>query len=152
MEKMLVTSIFNSTKHKVLRVSFCDHSASVRHLSVCHPVTFPCLYSSIYKYLPISTKLGQNTNNDKILDEYDYGFNRTRTSGVICPWIRKIAIFQFVYALASTNINQSVPNPVKIYMTIRSQMCSIMGLIKLECLELFALEWEKLLHLTLFTL
>ena len=34
----------------------------------------------------------------------------------------KISIFDFVYTLASTNIYQSVPNLVKIYMTIRSWM------------------------------
>ena len=32
----------------------------------------------------------------------------------------------FVYTLASTNINQSAPNLVKIYVTIRSQMGLIM--------------------------
>ena len=52
----------------------------------------------------------------------------------------KIAISHFVYTLASTNINQSAPNVVKIYMTIRSQMNSIMGLIGPERPELFALE------------
>ena len=34
---------------------------------------------SIYKYSPIRTKLGQNVCDDKISDEFDYGFNRTRT-------------------------------------------------------------------------
>ena len=63
--------------------------------------------------------------------------------------LKKIAIFHFVYTLASTNINQSAPNLVKIYMTIRSQMSLILGL---EPLELFALEFKKLLYFTLFTL
>ena len=66
--------------------------------------------------------------------------------------LKKIAIFQFVYTLASTNINQSAPNLVKIYMTIRPQMSSILDLIGVEWLELFALELKKLLYLTLFTL
>ena len=35
---------------------------------------------------------------------------------------RKIAESDNVYTLASTNINQSAPNLVKMYMTIRSQM------------------------------
>ena len=39
----------------------------------------------------------------------------------------KIAAFDFVYSLASTNINQSAPNFVTMYMTIRSQMSLIMG-------------------------
>ena len=41
--------------------------------------------------------------------------------------LEKIAAFDFVYSLASTNINQSVPNSVTIYMSIRSQMSLIMG-------------------------
>ena len=32
----------------------------------------------------MSTKLSQNVCNHKILDEFDYGFNRTRTVLVIC--------------------------------------------------------------------
>ena len=42
----------------------------------------------------------------------------------------KIAESDFVYTLASTNINQSAPNLVKMYVTIRSWMSSIMDLIK----------------------
>ena len=34
----------------------------------------------------------------------------------------KIAESDFVYTLASTNINQSAPNLVKMYVIIRSQM------------------------------
>ena len=55
----------------------------------------------------------------------------------------KIAEFDFVYTLASTNINQSAPNLVKMYVTIRSRMSSIMDLIKSELSELFVLEFEK---------
>ena len=64
----------------------------------------------------------------------------------------KIAESDFVYTLASTNIDQSSPNLVKIYMTIRSQMSWIMDLIEPELLELSALEFENLPYLTLFTL
>ena len=59
----------------------------------------------------------------------------------------KIAEFDSVYILASTNINQSVPNLVKINTTIRSRM-SLFG----KELELSVLELEKLPYLTLFTL
>ena len=52
----------------------------------------------------------------------------------------KITKFHFVNTLASTNINQSAPNFVKIYMSIRSWMSSIMGLIGPEQPELFAIE------------
>ena len=41
--------------------------------------------------------------------------------------LRKIDAFNFVYSLAFTNINQSAPNLVTIYMSIRSQMCLIIG-------------------------
>ena len=87
-----------------------------------------------------------------ISNEFDYGSNRTRTSGVICPRLRKNAIFHFVYTVAYTIINQSAPNLVKIYMTIRSRMSLILGLIEPERLELFALEFKKSLYFTLFTL
>ena len=59
---------------------------------------------------------------------------------------KKTAIFDFVYSLASTIFNQSALNLTKIYVTIRSWMSVIMGLIGLERLELFAHELEKLLH------
>ena len=64
----------------------------------------------------------------------------------------KIAEYDFVYTLASTNIDQSAPNLVKMYMTIRSQRSSIMDLIGLELSEKSALEFENLPYLTLFTL
>ena len=102
-----------------------------------------CLHSSTYKYWPISTKLGQNVYEHKISDDFDYGSNRTRTVRVTCPWIRKFAIFDFVYTLASANIDQSVPNLATIYMSIKSRMSSIMRQIQLEHPELFALEFGK---------
>ena len=37
------------------------------------------LFSIIYKYRPINTKLGQNVCDHKISGEFDYGSNRTRT-------------------------------------------------------------------------
>ena len=50
----------------------------------------------------------------------------------------------FVYTLASANIDQSVPNLATIYMPIKSHTSSIMGQIKLESPELFALEFGKI--------
>ena len=52
----------------------------------------------------------------------------------------KIAEYDFVYTLSSTNINQSAPNLVKLYVIIRSRMSSIMDLIGPELSELSALE------------
>ena len=42
----------------------------------------------------------------------------------------KIAESDFVYTLASTNVDQLVPNMVTIYMTMSSWMSSIMGQIR----------------------
>ena len=64
----------------------------------------------------------------------------------------KIAESDFVYTLVSTNINQSTPNLVKMYMTLRSRMSLIMDLIGPELSELSALEFENLPYLTLFTI
>ena len=55
----------------------------------------------------------------------------------------KIAAFNFVYSLASTNINQSTPNLVTMYMSIRSQMNLIMGQVIPDQSVLSALEIEK---------
>ena len=64
----------------------------------------------------------------------------------------KIAEYDFVYILSSTNINQSAPNLVKVYMTKGSRTNLIMELIGPELSELSALELEKFPYLTLFTL
>ena len=56
----------------------------------------------------------------------------------------KIAETDFVYTLASPNINQSAPNLVKMYLTIRSRISLIMDLIGPELSELFALEFAKI--------
>ena len=52
----------------------------------------------------------------------------------------KIAETDFVYTLASPNINQSAPDLVKMYVAIRSRTSSIMNLIRAELFELFALK------------
>ena len=64
----------------------------------------------------------------------------------------KIAESDFVYTPASTNIDQSTPNLVKMYVTIRLRICSTMDLIRPELFELSALELENFPYLTLFIL
>ena len=64
----------------------------------------------------------------------------------------KIAEYDFVYTLSSTNIDQSAPNFVKMYVIIKSGMSSIIDLIGPELSELSALELKDLPYLTLFTL
>ena len=88
--------------------------------------------------------------------------NRSRMSSIIGPVgleppelfaleLGKNTDFDFVYTLASTKINQSATNFVKIYMTIRSWISSSMGLIGLKQHELFSLQLE-LLYFTWFAL
>ena len=62
----------------------------------------------------------------------------------------KIAAFDFVYSLASTNINQSAPNLVTMYISIRSQMSLIMGQVISDQSVLSTLEIEKLNFSSLF--
>ena len=64
----------------------------------------------------------------------------------------KIAESDFVYTPASKNIDQSTPNLVKMFMTIRSRMSSIMDVIRPELSKLSNLEFENFPYLTLFTL
>ena len=56
----------------------------------------------------------------------------------------KIAEYDFVYSLSSTNIDQSAPNLVKMYVIIRSQRSLIVDLIGAELSELFPLEFAKI--------
>ena len=66
--------------------------------------------------------------------------------------LEKIAEYDFVYTLASTNINQSAPNLVKMCVTIRSHMSLIMNVIGPELFELSALEFAKIAEFIFFTL
>ena len=56
----------------------------------------------------------------------------------------KIAETDFVYTLASTNINQSAPSLVKMYVNTSSRMSLIMNVIGPELSGLFALEFAKI--------
>ena len=62
----------------------------------------------------------------------------------------KIAAFNFVYSLASTNLNQSTPNLITMYMSIRYQMSLIMGQVIPDQSVLSALEIEKFNFNSLF--
>ena len=64
----------------------------------------------------------------------------------------KIAEYDLVYTLSSTNIDQSAPNLVKMCVIIRSRMSSIMDVIGPELSELSVLELENLPYLTVFAL
>ena len=71
---------------------------------------------------------------------------------LFAPEFGKIAESDFVYTLASTNIDQSAPNLVKMSMTIRTRMSVIIDLIEPELSELSAIELENLPYLTVHTL
>ena len=58
----------------------------------------------------------------------------------------KIAEANIVYTLASTNIDQSRPNLLKMYVTIRSQMSSLMDVIRAELLSYLPLN-SKICHI-----
>ena len=66
--------------------------------------------------------------------------------------VRPLSVHIYLFTLASTNINQSTPNLVQMYMTIRSRMSWIMEMIGPELSKLSAFELENLPYLTLFTL
>ena len=61
--------------------------------------------------------------------------------------LQKIAELDFIYTLASTDINQLAPHQVKMFMPIRSWMSLIMGSIGQEKQELFAFELRKISEL-----
>ena len=56
--------------------------------------------------------------------------------------LENIVAFDFVYSLASTNINQSAPNLVTMYMSVKSQKSLIMGQVISDQSVLSALEIE----------
>ena len=62
----------------------------------------------------------------------------------------KIGVFDFVYYLASTNINQSAPNFITVNMSIRSQMSLIMVQVIPDQSLFSVLEIEKLNFSSLF--
>ena len=97
----------------MLRVSYCDHSPSVG-------VRRPSVRPSVSLIMEL---IGPELSELSALE------------------LEKIAIFDFVYTLAS---DQSVPNLVTIYMPVRSRMSLIMGQIEPEYLELFALEFGNI--------
>ena len=62
----------------------------------------------------------------------------------------KIAAFDLVYSITSTNIRQSAPNVVTMNISIRSRVSLIMGQIISDHSVLSALEIEKLNFSSLF--
>ena len=78
------------------------------------------------------------------MNELDYGTNQREHPDLFALEFGKIAETDFVHTLASTNINQSAPNLVKMDVIISSQMSLIMNVIGPELSELFALDFAKI--------
>ena len=109
-----------------------------------------CLHYIICKYTPVSSKLGQNIYVQQNLNEFDHGSNWSGKTGVICSWIGKNCCIGLLTLLHPKNINQSAPNLVTMYMSIRSQMSLIMGQVIPDQLVFSVLEVEKLNLSSLF--
>ena len=71
---------------------------------------------------------GENMPQRKVASTGDRTHNHQVMSPTRSP-LSHLGVLDFVYTLASTNIDHSAPNLVRMYMTIRSQMCLIMDLI-----------------------
>ena len=76
----------------------------------------------------------------------------TPSVGVRLSAVRPSVHDLLVNTLSSTNIHQSSPNLVKMYMTTRARMSYIVEPFRLELSELSALKFENLPYSTMFTL
>ena len=74
------------------------------------------------------------------------------SSSMFALELEEIAEFDFVYTITSTNINQSVPNLVKMNTTTRSLISSFMDVFRPELSKLFDLKLENLPYFTFYTL
>ena len=83
-------------------------------------VIFNFVYTKfiICKYRPVSTKLGQNIYVQQNLNEFHHGPIGPEQLELFALELGKIARLDFVYSLASTNINQSAPDLVTMNMSI----------------------------------
>ena len=68
-------------------------------------------------YHPVSTKFWKNIYVQQNLNEFDYGPIGLEELELFALELGKIAAFDFVYSLASTNTNQSAPNLVTMNMS-----------------------------------
>ena len=102
-----------------------------------HPELFALEFGKIAEYYSVYTLSSPNINQSAPNLVKMYVIIRSQMSSImeqIKPEnpelfafeLGKIVETDFVYTLASTNINHSVPNLVKMYVTIRFQMSSVM--------------------------
>ena len=117
-----------------------------------NPVIFDFVYtkSSICKYNPVHTKLGQNIYFQQNLNEFDHGSNWTWTTGVICSWIWKNC---YIWLCLLSSIYKYKPISTKLghnEYEHRSQISLIMGQVIPDQWVLSALEIEKMKFSSLF--
>ena len=102
-----------------------------------HPELFALEFGKIAEYYSVYTLSSPNINQSAPNLVKMYVIIRSQMSSImeqIKPENAELFAFElgkivetdFVYTLASTNINHSVPNLVKMYVTIRFQMSSVM--------------------------
>ena len=101
-------------------------------------------YTKIRKHSQISVLYSYHLSTECLVSYCDH------SPSVV---VRPLSVHNLlVNTLASTNINQSSPNLVKMYMTTRARMSSIMELIGPELSDLSGLKLENLPYLTMFSL
>ena len=105
-----------------------------------HPKLFALEFGKIaesdFVYILSSTSINQSAPN--LVKMYVIIRSRMSSMDLIEPELSELFAFEFakiaesdfVYTLASTNVEQLVPNMVTIYMTKRSGISSIMGQIR----------------------
>ena len=114
-------------------------------------VTFDLVYILSSAYIDQSVpNLGKIFMSNRIWMSLVMGLIEAEQLELFSLELWKIAAFDFVYSLTSTNINQSAANLVTMNMSIRSQMSLIMGQVMPDQLVLSVLEVEKLNFSSLF--
>ena len=141
-------------------IHFLAHMSTECSVSYCGHSTSAGVRPSVHNLL-VNTLASTNINQSSPNLIKMYMTTRARMSSImepIGPELSELSALEFenlqyltVYSLASTNINQSSLNLVKMYMTTRARMSSIMEPIRPELSELSALAFENLPYLTMFT-
>ena len=81
--------------------------------------------------------------DQQILNEFFMGPIGLESLELFALELGKNTEVDYIYTVTPTNINQLAPNLVKMYMTVRSQMSSIIGQIRQDWSVLSALELEN---------
>ena len=114
-------------------------------------VTFDFVYILSSAYIDQSApNLGKIFMSNRIWMSWVMGLIEPEQLELFSLELWKIAAFDFVYSLTSTDINRSAPNLITMNMSIRSRMSLIMGQVIPDQLVLSVFEVEKLNFSSLF--